>query len=232
MQKPLKLIVETQPSLAKTKSNSSGLPIILEGVFMEANKQNGNGRQYDLNSLITAANEFQPMIDSGRALSELEHPDTTTINPDRACARITSIKRNNNEFIGEALVLAADPARGIMGTPCGTLLASLLQYGTKVGWSSRGVGDIDNDNVVRDFHLVTIDCVLQPSTGHMASSNAAQYVDGILESADFVANRHDDTVLLFEALNKSVKTLPVDTTAKYERISTAVNTFLNSIKQL
>lgn len=230
--KVLNLIVETQPAKVVNKNlgkKSSDLPIILGGVFMEAGKKNTNGRMYDLNCLVNAVEKFQPEIAEGRALAELEHPEATTINPDRACARIISIKQKCNQFLGEAVVLAANPEKGILGTPCGSLLASLLQYGTHVGWSSRGLGEIDTNNVVNDFHLITVDCVLQPSIGYMANSNATRFVDGILESANFVVNNHKSTELIYERFDKTLDKLPINIDAKHEKIAKAVKQFFNSI---
>lgn len=226
-----KLIVETKPSDVVTKSaNSLGYPILISGVFLEAEKRNNNGRKYALDDLTRAVNEFQPLIADGRALSELEHPESDKINPDRACARITKIEQRKNQFLGEAVVLAADPTKGILGTPCGTLLAALLQYGTKVGFSSRGLGELDDDDTVHGYHLVTVDTVLNPSIGYVTNSNATRFVDGVLESTDYVVNNHSSTQVIYEAFNKNIKRLPVDNKAKYQKLTTALDTFLTTIK--
>lgn len=233
-QKVFNLIVETNPAkvITKTKSYNSSDAIILGGIFMEANKKNSNGRMYDLDNLVEAVKEFTPIIKTGRALAELEHPDSTVINPDRACARITSIKQNGNQFLGEAVVLSANPEKGILGTPCGSLLASLLQYGTQVGWSSRGLGDIDEeDGVVKDFHLITVDCVLDPSIGYMANSNATRFVDGVLESAEFVVSNHKSTEVIYEKFQKNISKLPKNTTAKQDKITKALQLFLTTISK-
>lgn len=228
-----KLLVETHPNevLVERTSNksSSNLPIIMKGVFMEAGKRNNNGRVYDLASMSAAVDKFQSLISSGGALSELEHPESTDINPDRACARITSLTRSGNKFMGEAVVLAADPERGILGTPCGTLVASLLQYGTKMGWSSRGLGELDNNDIVRNFHIVTVDCVLQPSTGYKTENNATRYIDGILESTDYVIKNHLATEPIFESLRTNVAKLPRKSDDKHEKIRLALNAFFNDI---
>lgn len=229
-QKLLKLLVETEPTPVVTKSkHTDNSSIILGGIFMEAGKKNSNGRMYDVEDLNTAVEEFLPMIESGRALSELEHSEATVINPDRACARITSLKRKGNQFLGEAVVLAANPSKGIAGTPCGTLLASLLQYGTNVGWSSRGLGELDESGNVKDFHLVTIDCVLNPSTGYMSKNTANRFVDGVLESANFVIGNHTSTQLIYEAFTKNISKLPVDATEKHAKITKAIEQFLTAI---
>ena len=222
------LLVETTPKNVVLR-NDKDSPAILEGVFLEAGRINANDRQYDIEDLSRAVNDFQPMIYEGRALSELEHPESTEINPDRACARILKLERDGNQFLGEAVVLASYPDKGIVGTPCGTLLLSLLQYGTKVGWSSRGVGDVSHDNIVRDYHLVTVDCVLNPSTGYMSKNDMSRFVDGVLESTEVVLNNHVNRQLIFEALNKNISKLPLRQDDKYTKIEQALSKFLIEI---
>lgn len=228
------LIVEASPlPVVKAKSMKEDEPIMLEGIFMEASIKNGNGRTYSLEELVRAVNEFQPMIKENRALAELEHPDTTIIDPQRACARILSLtqsKENKNHFMGKAVVLSSIPSKNIHGTPCGDLLASLLQYGTKVGWSSRGVGEIDDDGAVTDYHLVTVDCVLDPSIGKFASSNGNRFVDGVLESKEFVLKSHPNAQPIFEAIEKDLSNLSIDRKAKHEKIASALSRFFDSLK--
>ena len=232
--KKFNLIVEASPlPVVKAKGAKADEPIMLEGIFMEAAIKNGNGRTYSLNELTKAVEEFQPMIKENRALAELEHPDNTIIDPQRACARILSLtqsKENKNQFLGKAVVLSSIPSKNIHGTPCGDLLASLLQYGTKVGWSSRGVGEIDEKGSVSDYHLITVDCVLDPSIGKFASSNGNRFVDGVLESKEFVLKSHPNAQPIFEAIEKDLSNLSIDKTAKYEKINYALNRFFDSLK--
>lgn len=193
----MKLIVESdikkidiiKEEFSKDKPNT----IKLKGPFLEYGLKNGNNRTYLKEELEEQVKKFdEEMIKTGRALCELEHPDTIVISPENACARILSLTQNDadNQFIGEAVVLASDDRFGIKGTPKGDVLASLLQYGTAVGFSSRGVGEVGDDNIVRDYQLVTVDCVLQPSIGKYSESNAGRFVNGILESKEFVMNHH------------------------------------------
>lgn len=233
--KNFKLIVEANPlPVVKAKISKPDEPIILEGVFMEASRQNGNGRKYALNELENAVKNFQSLITEGRALSELEHPDETTINPQRVCARILELnqsKSDKNQFVGKAVVLSSIPSKNIHGTPCGDLLASLLQYGTKVGWSSRGVGEITESGDVHDYSLCTIDCVLDPSIGKFANSNANRFVDGVLESKDFFLKSHPKAQPIFEAIEKDVKNLSINRNHKNEQLAEAFNRFLTSLRK-
>ena len=234
-----KLIVESDfrdMEVIKEAATAPGRPnlIKLRGVFMQAETENGNGRKYIRSELEEEVAKFdREMIKPGKALCELEHPDTVTINPDRACARILSLTQDNNDFIGDAVVLAADPANGILGTPCGTTLASLLQYGTSVGFSSRGVGDVDENKVVHGFNLVTIDCVLQPSIGIYAKSDAAgRFVNGILESKNFIVDAHGDIVeRAYTVLENRIKRLPGRQEDRNTVLGNAVVEFFKNISR-
>lgn len=236
MAKNFRLIVEANPlPVVKAKSSKADEPIILDGVFMEAAKKNGNNRTYSLDEMVNAVREFQPMINESRALAELEHPETTEINPARACARILELQQSNsnkNWFMGKAVVLSSIPSKNIHGTPCGDLLASLLQYGTKVGWSSRGVGEVNESGNVTDFHLCTIDCVLDPSIGRFANSNANRFVDGVLESKEFVLKSHSKAQPIFEAIEKDLSKLPLKSDSKNEHIINAWNKFFADLREV
>lgn len=229
-----KLIVEANPlPVVKAKTSKADEPIMLDGVFMEAAKKNGNNRTYSLEEMVNAVKEFQPMINENRALAELEHPETTEINPQRACARILELKQsseNENLFLGKAVVLSSIPSKNIHGTPCGDLLASLLQYGTKVGWSSRGVGEVNDSGEVTDFHLCTVDCVLDPSIGRFANTTANRFIDGVLESKEFVLKSHSKAQPIFEAIEKDLSHLPSKQSDRQERLLEAFNKFFTNLR--
>lgn len=236
----MKLIVESdikniqviKEEFTKDRPNT----IKLRGPFLEYGLKNGNNRTYLKEELEEQVKKFdEDMIKTGRALCELEHPDTIVISPENACARILSLTQNDaeNQFIGEAVVLASDDRFGIKGTPKGDVLASLLQYGTAVGFSSRGVGEVGDDNIVRDYQLVTVDCVLQPSIGKYSESNAGRFVNGILESKEFVLNHHGYIVekaysKLENDINASTKT---NISSKKNKIAAeAVYNFFKNLK--
>ena len=221
-----KVVTET------TKSGASAIK--LTGIFMEAETINNNSRKYHLEEMVEECNKFQAIIKNGRALAELEHPEEITINPDRVCARILKLEQsdsNENQFLGEAVVLAPDTAHGIIGTPCGTILASLIQYGTKVGWSTRGLGNPNEGGYVDDFQLVTIDCVLDPSIGYMANSKEENnFVNGVLESRKYILDKFGNVVeCQTERLNKRIANLPKGTDAKNEHLMSAVREYLRTI---
>jgi len=231
----MKLIVENDlhevQLLKEAYDPSKPQTIKLRGVFMQAETQNANSRKYHLDELEREVEKFtKDKIDKGTALSELEHPDTVEISPDRVCARILKLEQEGNDFIGEAVVLASDEKFGIKGTPKGDLLAGLLNYGTQCGFSSRGVGEVSEDGWVRDYSLITIDTVLAPSIGIMSQSNANRFVNGILESKEFIVNTHGEILeKQYNALESKLKKLPRRKSLKEEYISNAVHDFFKSL---
>lgn len=181
------------------------------GIFLVAEKKNGNNRIYPYEELSREVNRFrEEMINTNRAIMELEHPSSSELDPARASARILSLEEDSQQWIGEAVILCSDPKHGIVGTPCGDILASLTQYGTKWGVSSRAMGQVDPESgIVRDLHLVTIDTVLNPSIGEMVATDGNRFVNGILESKSWVCDNHGQLVeCIYDKLEKKLSKMP------------------------
>lgn len=206
--------------------------IILKGIYAQADKKNGNSRIYPYESLKPEMDRFiEEMVETGRALGNLEHPDSAVIDPAQAAIRITKLKEDNRNWIGESVVLATDADHHIKGTPSGDIVASLINYGTKLGFSTRSLGNVGEDGIVTDLHLVTIDCVANPSISEFCESNGNRFVNGILESKSFMINTHGE--ILEERYNKFEKKLEkmpntFIKTNKAEHLGKAVSEFLNS----
>ena len=106
------------------------------------------------------------MVETGRGLSELEHPDHPEIDPNKACSRILSLKEDNKAWVGRSCILASCPEYGIKGTPSGDLLLSLVQYGTKIGHSTRALGELNEDETeVTELKLMTASSATATATG-------------------------------------------------------------------
>ena len=166
--KTMKLITESlDPAEMMIQKYDPSKPRVMKfkGPFMMCNSRNGNGRIYKYDDMKAEAERFtREMINENRALMELEHPSESTINPARVSARTLSLTEDKNVWIGEGVILWSDEKFGIKGTPCGDLLAALTNYGTKWGVSSRAVGEVDESTgVVKEFHLICLDTVLEPS---------------------------------------------------------------------
>ena len=233
-----KLIVETADvdrfEFVKDKQDSSKpTTYILKGIYAQSEQQNGNGRRYPYDLLKSEIDRFdREMIQTGRALGELEHPSCPEIRPQESAIRILSIKEDNKCWIGESCILASQPEFGIRGTPKGDILLSLVQYGTKVGFSTRALGEVDDDGVVSDVKLCTIDCVANPSIGSFCESNGDRFVNGILESKEFVITQHGDIYeAKYNTFENKLKKMPNTyiSSKKAAHIGSAFHDFFESL---
>jgi hypothetical protein len=164
----------------------------ITGPFLQAVDKNRNGRVYPRAIIEREVNKFQALIESREALGELNHPDTIEINPREAAIMITELKMDGNVAIGKAKVLHS---------PNGLILESLLQDGVRIGVSSRGTGNLCEDNTVADdYSMATIDAVYMPSA-------QCAYTDPIYESVQYVTKwvLNEKTGLYVEQQEKIVK---------------------------
>ena len=217
-----------------TESYDNGKPkmVILKGIYAQAEKMNGNGRKYPYKELKPEMDKFiKEMVKTGRALGEFEHPDSPEIDPKKAAVRILDLVEEDKNWIGKSVVLASDPEHGIKGTPNGDILMSVIQYGTNVGFSTRGVGEIDED-IVRNYKISTIDCVANPSIGEFCTSNGSRFVNGILESKDYMIDQHGMVCeCAYNQLEKKLSKMPNTriATKKAEHLAEAVHDFFKSL---
>ena len=151
--------------------------LFIEGVFLQGEIKNRNGRMYPMQTLAREVGRYnENFVQKGRALGELGHPDGPTVNLDRVSHKIVSLKESGNNFIGKAKILS---------TPMGKIASNLLDEGVKLGVSSRGVGSLNKTNegysvVGEDFTLATAaDIVADPSAPDA-------FVDGIMEGKEWV----------------------------------------------
>lgn len=183
----------------------------ISGPFMEANKRNANERIYPDEELTPAVERFiQEIVEPGRGIMELEHSDQCVINPERACARILKVWQDDDTWMGESVILATDEKHGIKGTPKGDIVASLLNYGTAMGVSSRSVGEVsESDGTVSKLTIITLDIVTNPSIQEFCTSNGNRFVNGILESKQFMVDTHGTVVeCAYDKFQKSLSHLP------------------------
>ena len=191
----------------------------IEGVFLQGDLQNRNGRMYPINVLRKEVARYtENHIQKGRALGELGHPDGPTVNLDRVSHKIVSLKESGSNFIGKAKIL---------GTPMGKIAASLVEEGVKLGVSSRGIGSLkptrEGVNVVGDdFMLSTAaDIVADPSAPDA-------FVEGIMEGKEWV---WDGGVLRERSAAKAYREINTLVTQKQldEKKLDVFNNFLNSL---
>jgi hypothetical protein len=170
-----KLLNESFINDVTTSKDEDGKTLYIEGVFMGAEKKNRNGRIYPHALIEREVNRFNEYIKNNEALGELEHPaDRAKVDPREAAIKIISLKMDEDFAIGKAKVLEY--------MPNGKMLAGLLQD-VRMGVSSRGVGDVNEDTgiVESNFQLITIDSVLGPSCPDA-------FVNAVRESYEWVLN--------------------------------------------
>ena len=132
----MKLITETIEDVQViTEGKGDNKKLYIEGVFLQSELKNRNGRMYPFSVLQKEVNRYnEEYIKTSRALGELGHPDGPTVNLDRVSHRIVSLAEDGTNFRGKAQIL---------DTPMGKIASSLLGEGVKLGVSSRGMGSID-----------------------------------------------------------------------------------------
>lgn len=148
---------------------------VIEGIFMQANKPNRNGRMYPREILESAVNKYvTDQVSKGRAVGELNHPEGPTINLDKVSHKITELKWDGNNVVGKATIL---------DTPMGKIVQGLLEGEVLVGVSSRGMGSLVKKggvNVVNgDFMLNAVDIVQDPSAPEA-------FVNGVMEGVEWI----------------------------------------------
>jgi hypothetical protein len=172
----MKLITEVNEDVELVVENNGDLrEHFIHGVFMQGGVKNKNGRIYPLESLNEAINKYdKDYVQKRRALGELNHPDGPTVNLDKVSHMVESLHADGNNYIGKAKIL---------NTPMGKIVKGLLDEGTSLGVSSRGMGSLKSKNgvneVQRDFILSAVDIVADPSAPDA-------FVNGILEGKEWV----------------------------------------------
>ena len=191
----------------------------IEGVFLQGDIKNRNGRMYPCGTLAKEVNRYnESFVKKGRALGELGHPDGPTVNLDRVSHKITSLRQEGKNFIGKAQLLE---------TPMGRIAKNLIAEGVTLGVSSRGVGSLKEDHtgckvVGEDFMLATAaDIVADPSAPDA-------FVSGIMEGKEWVWEGGILREQLAEKTKKSINTL-VDQNRLEEHKLNLFNDFLSNL---
>ena len=148
----------------------------IEGVFMQSEIKNRNGRVYPKEIMQKEVNRYRKeFVEKDRAFGELGHPEGPTINLDKVSHLITSLEEDGNNYVGRAKILS---------TPNGQIVRNLIDDGAKLGVSSRGLGSLEEKGgaqyVKGDFQLATAaDIVADPSAPEA-------FVEGIYEGVEWI----------------------------------------------
>ena len=173
----MKLITEMNQDVKflTEKKEDGSKSVYIEGIFMQAEKPNRNGRIYGRGIMEREVQKYQELINEKRSLGELGHPPNPSINLNQVSHMITGLKFEGNDIYGKAKIL---------DTPMGKIAKNFIEEGVRLGVSSRGLGSVklnkEGVNEVQDdFHLATVDIVADPSAPDA-------FVQGIMESAEWI----------------------------------------------
>jgi hypothetical protein len=155
------------------------------------------------------------MILTNRAVGELNHPTGVTIDYNNVCHRIVNMTQDRNIWIGESIILT--------GTPKGDLIAALLYHGTKIGMSTRGVGEINEMNIIdKEYKIITVDLVSDPSIGC--------FVDTLNESKNYMIDKYGDIVeMAINNFEHKMANISMNDSERARLMVEALRTFINSI---
>ena len=202
-----------------TEGKGANKKLYIEGVFLQGDIKNRNGRMYPMSTLAREVNRYnETFVQKGRALGELGHPDGPTVNLDRVSHKITSLVQEGSNFKGKAQIL---------NTPMGKIASSLLGEGVMLGVSSRGVGSLREDRsgakiVGEDFMLATAaDIVADPSAPDA-------FVQGIMEGKEWIWEGGILREQLAENTKRRINTL-VDQRRLEEHKLNLFNEFLSNL---
>tara|TARA_Y100000004_G_C8842678_1_gene381202 strand:- start:19 stop:666 length:648 start_codon:yes stop_codon:yes gene_type:complete len=213
------LITETVEGVTciTEERDAGGKDYYIEGIFMQSEKKNRNGRVYPKDILTSEVNRYnKEFVRSSRALGELGHPEGPTINLERVSHMIKELNFDGNNVIGKAK---------IMDTPYGKIVQNLIDEGVKIGVSSRGMGSLKKNGsineVQKDFYLSAVDIVADPSAPDA-------FVEGIMEGKEWV---WENGILKARNID-SYKTLIQEAPNKQELQQRKIDAFCDFISRL
>ena len=138
-----------------TETLEDGKNLFLKGCFIQGDVRNFNERIYPVNEISNAVSTVMEQIQQdGGVIGECDHPEELTVNLDRVSHMITEMTMDGSNGVGKLKILP---------TPCGNIVKTLIENGVKLGVSSRGSGNVDDNGYVSEFEIVTIDVVAKPS---------------------------------------------------------------------
>jgi hypothetical protein len=205
----LRLIVEPQENtgfeyIYEEKNNKEAPKLFISGPYMMCETVNKNKRVYSKDDMFKEVSRYtKEMVESKRAMGELNHPESADVNLANACHLVTDLKMEGNYVYGKSQVLS---------TPSGKIVESLIKDGVSVGMSSRALGELKEENGINrvtNMRLIAIDCVADPSC-------PKAFVNGILESKQYVLKTNGELEELYNIFENNIFKLP-----KHD-----VNTFL------
>ena len=175
----MKLIRETveQVKYLTEKTEDGKRKLYIEGIFLVGDAVNKNNRMYKMDTLRNEVARYtEEFINTNRALGELGHPDTPSINLERVSHKIVSLSEDGNTFYGKALIL---------GTTYGQIVENFINNDIQVGVSSRALGSLVQTK--EGYNLVQDDLKLATAADIVADPSApGAFVNGIMENKEWM----------------------------------------------
>jgi hypothetical protein len=141
--------------VTETVDEGNGKSLYMKGIFIEGDVRNQNNRIYTKDEIHSAVKAINEKIKGGYSvLGEADHPDDLNINLDRVSHMITEMDTDGANGIGKLKLLP---------TPMGNICKTLIESGCHLGVSSRGSGNVNDSGIVKDFEIITVDIVANPS---------------------------------------------------------------------
>jgi hypothetical protein len=216
----MKLIRETVENVKYiTEASESGKKhLYIEGTFLVGDRVNRNNRMYKMDTLRNEVNRYnEEYIKTNRALGELGHPDTPSINLERVSHKIVSLVEDGNTFYGKALILE---------TPYGQIVKNFLENDVSVGVSSRALGSVMTTK--EGYNLVQDDLKLATAADIVADPSApGAFVNGIMENKEWMFVEGKFVEQDFDNAKKQIQRA---TTREIEQV--ALNLFENYLRKL
>ena len=209
----LDFLIEEQNRLGEQKC-------FFTGPYMLASEKNQNGRIYDLTEMQKEVSRYtNDMIKTRRAIGEMNHPQSTEVNPVNACHLVVELKQNGNYFMGKSLIL---------DTPMGQLLKCLVKDKIQMGISTRGLGNLSESmdgKKVSNFHLICLDVVHQPSV-------ASAMLESVMESKEWMLDTSGRIIEISESAFNNLKSnltrIPKKEANEY--LQEQLTSFINRLK--
>ena len=217
----MKLITEVSEDIQYITEEVGGKKnLYIEGVFLQSNLKNRNGRVYPKGIMEKEVKRYtSEAIDKKRAMGELGHPDGRTLNLDRVSHMITSLKESGNNWIGKAKIL---------DTPMGNIVKNLIHEGASLGVTSRGLGSLKERDGVNE---VQEDFVLSTAADIVADPSAPDaFVRGIMEHREWVMV---EGVWMEKDIEQAYKSIKRASTRELEEAKMEVfSSFLNKLSKI
>ena len=216
----MKLIRETVEDVKYlTETSENGKKnLYIEGTFLVGDQVNKNNRMYKMDTLRNEVARYtEEFINTNRALGELGHPDTPSINLERVSHKIVSLKEDGNTFYGKALIL---------GTPYGQIVENFINNDIQVGVSSRALGSLQQTR--EGYNLVQDDLKLATAADIVADPSApGAFVQGIMENKEWMMIDGKFVEADFDRTKKTIQRV-----SKAQLEETALKLFENYLRKL